>query len=309
MFVGHAMLAFALVTGVAAVRGWPRDRAVGYALLAGAFAAAPDVDIAYAPIGLALSGAGTPLAMAHRFWTAGNLVHRSITHSLVVAVPLAAAVALWVYSRRAARRSDPGTRYSGPETRRSGPGTRRSDAAEGRRAISRRKVAAGAALALVGGLVATATAVSGALGGAIMLLFGLVALGLAEAAVRRTEASAGTAFALALFGVASHPFGDLFAGHPPAFLYPLGITLVSHRIVLSPDPTLDLLSAFGIELLTIWLGFGAALWLAGARPTVPARASLAVGYAVSVVLLPAPTLDLSYPFVFSVLAVGALGPR
>jgi hypothetical protein len=34
---------------------------------------------------------------------------------------------------------------------------------------------------------------------------------------------------------------------------------------------------------------------------------VAAGYAVSVFLIPPPTLDLSYPFVLSVVAVGAVG--
>ena len=43
------------------------------------------------------------------------------------------------------------------------------------------------------------------------------------------------------------------------------------------------------------------------RPMLNLRPVVGAGYAAAALLIPAPTLDLSYPFVFSVLAVGTVG--
>jgi membrane-bound metal-dependent hydrolase YbcI (DUF457 family) len=273
MFVGHALLAFALVAGVAARRGWSPSRALSLGVIAGAFAAVPDVDIAYAFVGL-VGAHGGPLALASSFWSAGSVVHRAVTHSLVVAPIVAAAAALWVAAGRPTAR---------------------------RRSLS--------ALSLLGlsGLVVLTTVESGVLGGAVMAVFAVAVLGLATGVRRRTTAAPRHVFAAALVGLVTHPFGDLFTGTPPTMLYPVDVPVVADRVVLASDPTLHLLAAFGLELAVVWAAVAVFCWLVGLRPSVEPRATLGAGYAASVFLIPAPTLDLSYPFVFSVLAVGSLG--
>jgi membrane-bound metal-dependent hydrolase YbcI (DUF457 family) len=57
----------------------------------------------------------------------------------------------------------------------------------------------------------------------------------------------------ALFGLFSHPFGDLFTGTSPQFLYPFDRTLIDQRITISSSPTEHLLAAMGIELLVVWI--------------------------------------------------------
>ncbi|MFB6155030.1 MAG: metal-dependent hydrolase [Haloferacaceae archaeon] len=289
MFVGHALLAFALVTALSTLGGVSRRRAVQYGALAGAFAAVPDVDIVYALVGVVRADTTAPVRLAETFWATGNVVHRGVTHSLVVAPVAALAAATWAAGTTS--------------------GDRRV------RAASR---AAVALLAL--STVAAVTTLSGGLAGVVTAAFLAAVLAVATAA-RRHVNGAGRVFALALFGIASHPFGDLFTGTPPAMLYPFDATLVASRVTLSPDPTLHLLAAFAIELSTAWLAAGVVAYLWGVRPTVSRwpfsraeggaavlpRATLAAGYAASVLVIPAPTLDLSYPFVFSVLAVGSLG--
>ncbi len=141
----------------------------------------------------------------------------------------------------------------------------------------------------------------------MMALFGVAALVVAEAVRQRTAIAPRYAFAAALIGLVSHPFGDLFTGTPPAMLYPVDVSLVAHRLPLAPDPTLHLLAAFGVELAVVWSAVAVFCSLVGLRPSFEPRATLGAGYAASVFLIPAPTLDLSYPFVFSVLAVGSLG--
>jgi membrane-bound metal-dependent hydrolase YbcI (DUF457 family) len=278
MFVGHATAAFGIAGFVARAAGCSRDRALAFGLLAGVFAAVPDIDMSYALVGVAATGAppgdaGTT-ALARNFWESGNAVHRAVTHSLVVAPAVAAVAGAWVRGRNADARPI--------------------------RAV---------AWAIVAGLVVVAEFRSGVLGAAVMTLFGLAALGAAEAAVHLTDARSTEVAALALFGLASHPFGDLFTGEPPAMLYPFDVTLVAERVALSPDATLHLLGAFGVELAAIWAGLLVYLRFSGrqAAEALEPRAALGVGYAASVLFVPAPTLDLSYPFVFSVLGVGLLG--
>ncbi|ESP87162.1 metal-dependent hydrolase [Candidatus Halobonum tyrrellensis] len=283
MFVGHALLAFAAVAWLAARRTSPR-RALTAGVVAAGFAAVPDVDIGYALVGLAGSVGDAPVGMAASFWATGNVVHRSVTHSLVLAPVVALTAAAWTDDRR------------------------------GGRAL---------AAALAGALVVVGYLASGPLAALVVVAFAVTSLAVASAVARRTDLSTRATFLLALVGLASHPFGDLFTGEPPRMLYPLGVRLVTERVTLSPDPTLHLLAAFGVELATVWAA--ALVWsrLAAAargveretegasarawRSRVDLRAVAGAGYAASVLVIPAPTLDLSYPFVFSVLAVGAVG--
>jgi hypothetical protein len=269
MFVGHAAVAFALVAGVATARGWPTDRTLAAGALAAAFATLPDVDIVYALVGLVDAGGGDALALANAFWSTGNVVHRGVTHSLVLAPAVALLAAL----------------------RTGGPTARRCSVAVG--------------LAVVGLVGAT----SGWLGAAITVPFVLGAAVVADVAAASGLVDARTVAGTALAGLATHPFGDLVTGEPPAMLYPLDAALVTDRVVLAADPTLHLLGAFGVELATVWAAVVVAALATGLRPTaaVRPRASLGATYAASVLLIPAPTLDLSYPFVFSVLGVGLLG--
>jgi len=271
MFVGHAALAFAIVGSVAVARGWPARRALTAALVAGAFATVPDVDMVYALVGVTGAVGGDALAVAGAFWSTGNVVHRAVTHSLVLAPPVAFLAALQ------AARPTPGRR----------------------------------ALAFVTGasLVALVATLGGALAAFVAAVFLLGAATVGAVTGRYADLSAPQVFAIALFGLASHPFGDLFTGEPPAMLYPLDTALVTDRVVLASDPTLHLLGAFGIELATVWAAVAVTCLAMGLRPTtaVSPRATLGAGYAASVLLIPAPTLELSYPFVFSVLGVGLLG--
>lgn len=272
MFVGHALIAFALVGGAV---GLLRDRRAGLrlGLVAAAFAAVPDVDMSYALVGL-VGVDGGALAAASAFWEASTLVHRAVTHSVLVAPVVAVVAGLWVHSRRQARHWMLGL---------------------------------GASLAVA--LVAVATLSSGPLGGAVMAVFLFAAVAAAEVVVRASELSPTATFGAAFVGLVSHPFGDMVTGHPPALLYPLETTVVTERVALHADPTLHLIGAFAVELGAIWAGVLVLCWLLE-RPVLPMlnlRPAVGAGYAAAALVIPAPTLDLSYPFVFSVLAVGTVG--
>jgi membrane-bound metal-dependent hydrolase YbcI (DUF457 family) len=281
MMVGHAMVAFAVATAVAG-RRWPGERALAFGVLAGAYAAVPDVDMLYAVFGLAQVGLAGVWTMTDAFWESSTLVHRAVTHSLVVGVVAAAAFAASVAGRGS--RDDWTSRSVG---RWSGL----------------------LSAALIAGLTAVAVVESGLLGGAVMVAFLLAGLAVAAVAVRRTDFGPQETVAAALLGLLSHPFGDLFTGAPPQFLYPLDVRLLTERVVLLADPTLNLLAVFGVELATIWLAGYVYLRATDRRVLehVDTRAAFGVAYALAAVAMPAPTLDVSYHFVFSILAVAVVG--
>lgn len=277
MFVGHGMVAFALLVAVGRHAGWHRERTLRLAVLAAVFATLPDVDIAYALVGLLEAHSGV-LDAASTFWQTGNVVHRVLTHSLVVAPVVALAAGLWSFGN-----------------------------AEGKRSYAR--LGQGVAIALLAGLVLVTTALSGGLAGLIMTLFALGALAIAHRAGHYGVGPAAIG-GVALVALLSHPFGDVFTGEPPAMLYPLDVTLLSERVILHPDPTLHLLGAFFLELGAIWLAVAAYHELQGRRlrDSVAPRATVGLGYAAVALSVPAPTLDSSYQFVFTTLAVGVVGP-
>jgi membrane-bound metal-dependent hydrolase YbcI (DUF457 family) len=269
MFVGHACLAFAVAAVGADRLGWSRERALGVAALAALFATIPDVDVVYGLAGVVAPAADAGTVPVESFWDAGNRVHRGVTHALPVGAVVTAAV--WLVGR--------------PETARRAAG-----------------------IATLAVLVPVVAAVSGGLAGAVTAVFvlGVAAL---VALARRRGLAPGTVTGAAFVGLFTHPFGDLLTGEPPALLYPFDLTLVAERVVLSADPTLHLLGAFGVELATVWLALAAYFQVSGKRPTahVDRRAVLGVAYAGAALALPAPTLEVSYHFVFSVLAVGFVG--
>lgn len=267
MIAGHAPLAFALVAAAAHAIGKPRDRALCLGLVAGGFALVPDVDMAYAAAGLLDSNHGGVWGAVDAFWTSSKVVHRDLSHSLVIALP--AVVGFTAATTRRLR---------------------------------------GVAIGLLAGIILIGGLTGGALSGAIMGLYvvmgfvvalGAAALGLGPRAVLVTAA----------IGIGSHPFGDVFTGTPPTFLAPLGPEILAERVIIHPDPTLNLLAIFAIELLCLWGALAVAANLAdwSVRSHLDWRAVAGAGYGATAFVMPAPTLDVSYHFVFSVLAVGSVG--
>ncbi|MFB6207447.1 MAG: metal-dependent hydrolase [Haloglomus sp.] len=278
MFVGHGLLAFALAAAAAYLWGWSGERALALGVLAGAFGLAPDVDILYAPVGVL--GASGPLDAAAEFWQAGNRIHRSVTHSLLVGAAASLAAGWWATGRREVRLG---------------------------------------AVTLLAALVAVALVVTGPLGAVALAAFATTCLGLARVGRVRLGIGPLAVAAAAAVGTLTHPFGDLFTGEPPALLYPLDVTVLAERVALAPDPTLHLLGALFAELATAWLAAFVLVWLRddalssplAAPPAVgrltrriDRRAGVGVGYAGAAALLPAPTLEVSYHFVFPLLGVG-----
>ncbi|OAQ51072.1 hypothetical protein HTG_18465 [Natrinema mahii] len=275
MFVGHALLGFAVAALVADWRGWAPRRALLVGAIAGAFAAIPDIDVAYALVGLlewqASDGA---LGASTAFWDASRGVHRSVTHSLVVG-----AVAAPAFGLLAVRGYAPRVRLV--------------------RAVGIAVLAALVAIALVwsGPIAALVTGLFAASGGVIARLI-----------ARRTRVSPATVGIAALWGLWSHPWGDLVTGSPPDWFFPFGSTVLQSRVVLHADPTLHLLGAFAIELATIWLAAAVVCRLTDRSviATINRRAAVGVAYGVAALAVTPPTLEVSYHFVFSILGVGLL---
>jgi len=271
VFVGHGLLAFALAVFAAERRGWPSRRALTLGVAAGAFATVPDIDVLYALIaidsGQVVEGSVAPEA----FWDAANTVHRSMTHSLVVAAIVGPALGVW-----------------------SLPGDART-----RRAL---------ALLALAGLVAVAAVVSGSLGGVVMGAFVAGGVAIATACRRWTDLSPGVVGLAATAGLVSHPWGDLLTGQPPHLFYPFETSIFGGRIVLHADPTVHLLGAFAVELGVIWLAAVAAVVVTDRswRTFYGPSAALGAAYSVAPLVLLPPTLETSYQFVFSIIAVGVV---
>lgn len=273
MFIGHALLAFALAVLFAEWRGWSTRQAFALGIATGAFAALPDVDVLYAAVAANPSEfvAGTAV-QPEAFWGPANEAHRLMTHSLVVAALAGPAFGLW--------------------TLRSGRGWRR--------------LAAGLAAVTLMALVVVAGVTSGPIGAFVVGAFAVIGVAIAEAARSRLALSPRIIALAATAGLASHPWGDLVTGEPPALFYPLDISLLSERVLLSGDPTLHLLGAFALELSVVALAVVVVARQTGYQPhrLVDRRALLGVVYGVSAVFMTPPTIHLSYRFVGSILTVG-----
>jgi len=275
VFVGHALLASALAVLFAEWRGWSTRQALLLGAATGAFAALPDVDVVYAVVALdggQLVGSGVnPTA----FWDAANSVHRSMTHSVLVALIAGPAFGLW-----AVRGTSEGSR----------------------------KREWGARIAGIVLLVAVAIVASGALGAIVMGAFVVAGVAITALSRRETDLSPRMLGLAATAGLLTHPWGDLVTGQPPQFLYPFEIGVIESRVVLHPDPTMHLLGAFAVELAAVWLAA-----LAIVRVTDRSLATfydrsaiLGAGYGALALVLAPPTLAVSYHFVFSILAVGVV---
>lgn len=269
MMSGHSLLAFSVVALIAIYKGYPKERALVLGVFAGIFALIPDVDMFYALVGVGQSNFAGIWDITSSFWQGSTVTHRGVTHSLVVG-SLAGVAFAWFHRGSAYR-------ILGMIT---------------------------LGLLTIVSLVAT-----GLIEAAVMVVFSLAGVSTAFVASRYTDLTYREVLGVGLFGLISHPFGDVFTGEPPMFLYPFDYSVLESRIALLPEPTLNLISIFALEITLIWVAVLVFTHLMEKRVVsyVNPRAALGAFYAISVFLLPAPTLDMSYHFVFSILAVGFVG--
>ncbi|MFC7071537.1 metal-dependent hydrolase [Halovenus rubra] len=266
--VGHTALAFALAAGVAAAVGLPRERALLFGAVAGAFAVVPDVDMGYAVVGLITILADGPTQFPEAFWETGNTVHRGITHSLLVGGLGAMLFGL--------------------------------SASHGRRRI--------AGVLGLASLVAVTLGVLGGLRAGVVSLFvlagGAVVVGARVGGLDAGE-TAGAAFIGILShpfgdiftGTVPHLLYPL-----DIHLLPKRVMLSADPTVhLLGTFGLELITVW--LAMTVYLGLrGERVW-----GRIHRRAVLGAGYVGTLLALPPPTLSVSYHFVFSVLAVGLVG--
>lgn len=269
VFVGHGLLAFAVVASVAALYGWNPRRATAIGLVAAAFATLPDVDVVYPLFAVTLDLYSVVLGEG-AFWEYVSTTHRTVTHSVVIGAVAAGGIALW---------------------------TRRE------RSAGSKLVGAGVLVGLPLGVGLLDGVLSAVVMGAFVL-GGLAIVLVAEFGAFEPRHIAATA----ALGLVVHPFGDLFTIPAPELLYPFADPVEFAYVSLHADPTLHLLSAFFLELGIIWLAVAVHARLHGwsLLPAIRPRAALGAGYAGAVFVLPAPSLAVPTPFVLSVLAVGFL---
>ncbi|MFB6283066.1 MAG: metal-dependent hydrolase [Halobacteria archaeon] len=171
--------------------------------------------------------------------------------------------------------------------------------------VARQRVIAAAILTVP---VITTFLVSGVINGSVVLLFVIVGVFVAYIAIY-FEVTPRQTLVLAVFGVLSHPFGDTWTGEPPSFLYPFDYHLLTDRVTLILEPTVNLVVIFLIEILIIWLAiytFGKLRHMEiGSR--LHWRAMVGTVYGAAFFIIPSPTLDMSYQFVFTVMSMGIIG--
>lgn len=277
MYVGHGLLGIALGGTLARAIGLDRSRALAVALLTGAFAVVPDVDMARTAYAVATAGPGAVFPTTEHVWTKSWVVHRSLTHSLVsAALAVAMAVGVATLVRDQSGRSRP--------------------------------VQLGIAGLTVGALLALgwiARASDALLGVGIMVLYSGAVLLVAGYAARRSVTPRHVGLA-ALVGLGSHPFGDVWMGTPPSFLYPVVTTPPIDTVVFAADPTINLLLLFGIEIALGWAALAVITDLAGHTlwPHLDPQAALGVGFAGAMPFIPPPTLEVAYQFALGTIATG-----
>lgn len=107
-------------------------------------------------------------------------------------------------------------------------------------------------------------------------------------------------------GLLTHPFGDIFTGTPPDFLFPLGFNILESRFILYPDPVINLLLIFFLELFLVAAGLSLVLKFRGDPPELHPEVLLGLLYFPAQYILIDPTLSVSYHFVFSIIAFGTV---
>lgn len=146
--------------------------------------------------------------------------------------------------------------------------------------------------------------VGGYLSAMIMAVFSLAGVFITHLSVDYLERKE---FMLAAFlGLVTHPFGDIFTGVPPDFMFPLGLKLLESRIVLNQDPVLNLLSVLLLELFVLFTAVLTAIMLKedDLRGHITPAPLIGVFYIPMYFFVPEPTLSSAYVFVFLTVTLG-----
>jgi hypothetical protein len=281
MFVGHEFLAFALAGAAVRARGHDAETAVSAGFVAGLAALLPDLDMAYGLVSYLAAVLGGSALSWEGFWATANGLHRVVTHPVpVVAAAAVVVTGAAVLGRGARRDRSPSAIFVG--------GAVGTAAAVG--LVWTTGQGYGSAEAFVAlGYVLAAAAVGFGLGAASDVPLRVL-----------TGASA--------IGLVTHPFGDLFMAAPPPLLAPLGPAVVTERIVLHADPTVNLLAVLFVEVSVVWAGVAvyARLTDLRLRDALARRSALGLGYAAAVVTLPRPTMTAAHVLGFTVVPLAVV---
>ena len=290
MFVGHEFLAFALVGWGAHRVGVDNRDALRLGGVAALAALLPDLDVAYAAATYAVAVAGGEPLGWETFWGVANGVHRVVTHPLpvgVVAALVFVAAATVARARSRVPSHDPGTSRVPSDIRRD--------------ALDTVFVTVFATIG-VAILLAAFWRVAGRIPASVAAAF-LLVVGVVGALVGRlSDASTVSLAVAASVGFLTHPLGDVFLAVPPPLLSPFGPPLLTERVGLATDPTVEILAVLFVELTAVWLGVGVAsrLTMSGfagvgdgsgeLRSVVDTRSAAGVAYGAAVFVLPRPTI-------------------
>lgn len=147
----------------------------------------------------------------------------------------------------------------------------------------------------------------GALISGLFAVFALLGVLLAESVTRISDMSVKGFLLASGIGLLSHPFGDLFTGTPPALLEPLNFVLLTDRITLFADPTINFLAVFILELGTIWAGIVTVFYLKERSLKKSFRVSSLSGlFFGPAALFIDPSISNASAFVFSIVLVSTL---
>lgn len=310
MYVGHALIAALIGLGAGKLLGTSDERAIVVALTAGAFGLLPDVDLAYTLYAVVQKGPTDLFPTTEHVWTESWVVHRTLTHSLVVGagiVGLAGSTAGTVSTGRQERSSISPTlngNPSGLDSETSGSNPTRS----GTLANRWPSMAAGLVATLIAvGISSLAYDAEGTLG---VITVGLYIAGTIAVTVwaGRRDIPPALVVLAATIGVGLHPWGDLWMGRPPIAFYPLGSGQPLPELRFATDPTVHFLAAVLIEV-----GLFAAVLVAGSRmlgrtvsATISPVAIFGAGLVLALPLVPAPTFDVAYQFSFLLVGISAV---
>lgn len=279
MYVGHGLLALAIVLLAAAHSDLGRRQTLAAGAIAAGFGTLPDVDLVYTVYAVVESGPTGVFPTTEHVWTESWVVHRTLTHSLLVGcvvVAIATAAAALFRGRTQPRRRD-------------------------------RPIAIATVLLGAGVLLTIALEADGGLGAVTMALFVAGAVAIAWVAVRWRVPLSWIALA-ATVGLLLHPPGDFWMGQSPALFYPAWTSPPVESVELAADPVLEFLAAVLIEIVLL-AGAVLAVDVARDRPPLDAASAwslLGVLQLAALWLFEAPTFRVAYRFSGLLVLLGAV---
>lgn len=265
MIVGHAMVGFVVSVMIARKLSMSRDQQLAVGLTAMAFAVLPDFDLIVGVIGVVESGLQGISQTQQEFWTDGLKYHRGLTHSILFGLVSATIFSLISYGDR-------------------------------NRLL-------GLALAIV---VLLISAVSLGVLQSIVVFSYIISGIVITLIVRKYNDMRNIVVISSFTGVITHPFGDVFTGTSPQLLSPLSINVLPDIVLVSQEPTLHLLFVFILELSTVWAFVYTYLKIneESVWTYIPVYTMVGVLYGFTSMIIQPPTLEVSYHFVFSIIALG-----